>query len=291
MPRFLVYGSAGQLGTEIVNQLESRGEEVLGVDRDVCDVTAERAVRRVMAQAKPQVVFNAASFSDVDQAESVRRMAVAVNGIGAGIVAAACREARAINVCFSSHYVFGAGHTSPIDECRTPEPLNNYGQSVLWGERLAMQNCPRTYVLRSPALYSRFGTNVIRHLTQIALAGKRTITMVDDEIVSPTPAHLVAQTAIDLATEGGVFGVYHASTSGGCSWHEFVSTFVKKLDLDVDVQAISAERWGAPARRPAYSVLDNLMLRTLGRDNFPDWKLALDAFLEANGEKIIWDLS
>ena len=115
--------------------------------------------------------------------------------------------------------------------------------------------------------------------------------MVDDETISPTPAYLVAQTAIDLACEESLFGVYHASTTGRCTWHEFVSTFVDKLDLDVEVQPISAERWGAPARRPAYSVLDNLMLRTMGRDGFPDWELALDAFIEANGEQIVWDLS
>lgn len=291
MPNFLVFGSGGQLGTELVTQLEHRGESVLGVDREQCDITSPSAVRRVVAQAKPQVVFNAAAFSDVDQAESVRRLAVSVNGIGAGIVAAAAREARAVNVFFSSHLVFGADHHEPIDESRQPNPLNNFGHSKWWGEQLVSQNCPRSFIVRTGGMYSRFGTNVIRQLTQIALAGKKTITMVEDERVAPTPAYLVAQTAIELATEETVYGLYHASTSGSCSWFEFVSTFVDKLELDVEVQPVTAERWGAPARRPAYSVLDNLMLRTLDRDCFPDWRVALDAFLDTNGEQIIWDLA
>ncbi len=291
MPKFLVFGSAGQLGTELVNQLTAQGEEVVGVDRDQCDITSASAVRHVLAEVAPQFVFNAAAFSDVDQAESVRRMAVSVNGIGAGIVAAACRDARAVNVFFSSHYVFGAGHTEPIDESRTPAPLNNFGKSIYWGEQLVTRNCPRSFIVRSAAMYSRFGTNVVREITQIALAGKKTITMVDDETISPTPAYLVAQTAIDLVQHEHIYGVYHASSTGECTWYEFVRSFVQKLDLDVEVLPISAERWGAPARRPRYSVLDNLMLRTLGRDRFPDWEVALDAFIEANGEEIVWEMS
>lgn len=291
MAKFLVFGSAGQLGTELVTLLEGRGEDVVGVDREDCDVTSQEAVRRTMQRVQPHYVFNAAAFSDVDQAESVRRVAVAVNGVGAGIVAACSREARAINVHFSSHYVFGDGHREPIDESRAPDPLNNYGASMLWGEQLVRQNCPRSFVVRTGAMYSRFGTNVVRHLAQIALSGKKTITMVEDEMITPTPAYLVAQTAIELATEETVFGTYHASATGACSWYEFVRTFLDKLDLGVEVQPITAERWGAPARRPGYSVLDNLMLRTLGRDHFPAWGVALDAFLETNGEQIVWDAS
>lgn len=291
MPKFLVFGSAGQLGAELVTQLQHRGESVLGVDREQCDITSPSSVRQTIANAKPQYVFNAASFSEVDQAESVRRLAVSVNGIGAGIVAAACREARAVNVFFSSHYVFGDGHKEPIDESARPAPLNNYAHSKLWGEQLVIQNCPRSFIVRTGALYSRHGTNVVRQLIQIALAGKKRITMVEDETISPTPAYLVAQTAIDLAVEETVHGVYHASCSGAATWYEFVSRFVSTLELDVEVQGVTAERWGAPARRPRYSALDNLMLRTLDRDDFPTWRVALDAFLESNGEQIIWELS
>lgn len=291
MSRFLVFGSAGQIGTELVKALQARGEDVVGVDREDCDVTSETAVRRTIRDTKPEFVFNAATFSDVDQAESVRRICLQVNGIGAGIVAAHACAVGAVNVFFSSHYVFGDDHQAPIDEGRTPNPLNNYGKSMLFGEQLVARNCPRSFVLRSSALYSRFGTNVIRQLTQAALAGKKTLTMVDDETIAPTPAYLVAQTAIDLALECNVYGVYHASTTGECSWYDFVASFVRKLELDVEVHPISAERWGAPARRPRYSVLDNLMLRTLGRDHFPNWQTALDGFIEANGEEIIWSLS
>ena len=291
MTDHLVLGSRGQLGSELVKQLELRGESVVGLDREDCDVSSTASVRAAFAEHQPRYVFNAAAFSDIDQAESVRSTAFRVNAIGAGIVAAASREARAVHCYFSTSLVFGDGFVSPIDEGRRPAPLNNYGETKLAGERLVARNCPRSFVLRCPAMYSRFGTNIVNHLTKLALAGKKSIAMVSDEIISPTPAFLVAQTAIELAQSETVFGTYHASTKGQCSWHEFVSTFCSKLELDTEVTPVTAERWGAAARRPRYAVLKNEMLHTLGRDHFPDWEKALDAFLDANGEQIVWAMS
>ena len=290
MPRYVVFGAAGQLGSELVEQLEKRGESVLGVDREDADVTNPSAVASVMSSAKPEIVFNAAAFTDIDQAESVRQRALQVNGIGAGVVAAQTRRAGARLVHFSTNYVFGNGHMAPIDEARTPDPLSNYGASELWGEHLVARNCPRSYIVRTSALSSMHGDNVVRQLTGVALSGKRVLTFVDDETISPTPAYLVAQTAIDLAQQD-VYGIFHASTKGECSWYDFVARFVEKLEIDVDVQGISQQRWGAPARRPTYAVLDNLMLRTIGLDSFPDWEKALDAFVDQNGEQLIWAMS
>lgn len=290
MADYVVFGSDGQLGSELVNHLEQRGVDVLGIDREECDITSASSVAEILDGARPDVVFNAAGFSDVDQAESVRKRVMRVNGAAAGIVAAHTRRVGARMVHFSSSYVFGDGHTSPIDEGHEPDPLQVYGASKLWGETLVRQNCPESWIVRAGALYSRFGHNIVRTLIEVALSNKERITMVDDEVVAPTPAYLIAQTAIDL-TDQDVFGVFHASTRQACTWYEFVSELVSRLELDVEVKPITAERWGAPARRPKYSALDNMMLRALGRDSFPTWDLALDAFIERNGEQIIWEVS
>jgi dTDP-4-dehydrorhamnose reductase len=290
MADYVVFGAAGQLGTELVNHLEQRGAGVEGVDREQCDITSSKSVAAVLERARPSVVFNAAGFADVDQAESVRERVMKVNGVGAGIVAAHTRRVGARLLHFSSSYVFGDGHHEPIGEDSSTDPLQVYGASKLWGESLVQRNCPESWIVRSGALYSRFGKNIVRTLIEVALSDKERITMVQDEIVAPTPAFLVAQTAIDL-TDQEVFGVFHASTRGACSWYAFVDALVDRLELDVEVKPITSERWGAPARRPRYSALDNVMLRALGLDSFPSWDLALDAFIERNGEQIIWEVS
>jgi len=290
MARYVVFGAGGQLGTELVHQLERRDHSVVGVDRETCDITTPEAVTRILDRERPEVVFNAAGFTLVDQAESVRSRALKVNGVGAAIVSAHARKVGARLVHFSSDYVFGPGHSSPIDEAREPKPMNVYGRSKLWGEELALRNNRETYVVRSSGMYSRFGRNVVRQMIEVAMSRKSSITMIDDEFVAPTPAYLVAQTAIDLAAQD-VFGIFHASAKSECSWYEFVVELVTRLDLDIEIQPISQERWGAPAQRPKYSALDNLMLRTLGLDSFPTWDVALQAFLEENGERIIWEVA
>lgn len=290
MAKYVVFGAGGQLGTELVQQLENRDETVVGVDRETCDITAPAAVARVLDDARPEVVFNAAAFTLVDQAESVRTRAMKVNGVGAAVVAAHARRVGARLVHFSSDYVFGAGHSSPIDEARQTAPLNAYGKSKLWGEELALRNNRETYVVRTSAMYSRFGRNVVRQMIEVAMSKKKSITIIDDEYVAPTPAFLVAQTAIDLAAQE-VFGVFHAATKSECTLYDLVSALVSRLDLEIEVHRISQERWGAPALRPKYCALDNLMLRTLGLDSFPTWDVALEAFLEENGERIIWEVS
>lgn len=290
MSDYVVFGSGGQLGSELVNHLEHRGADVTGIGRQQCDITSRDSVAALLKEEQPRAVFNAAGFAAIDQAESVRQRVMKVNGIGAGIVAAQSRRVGARLVHFSSSYVFGEGHHAPIDEACKPDPMQVYGESKLWGEKLVQQNCPESYIVRCGGLYSRYGRNIVRTLIELALSDKERITMIEDELVAPTPAYLVAQTAIDLV-EQDVFGVFHASTRGECSWYQFVDTLVDRLTLDIEVAGITQERWGAPARRPKYSVLDNLMLRTMDADSFPEWELALDAFVDRNGEQIIWEIS
>lgn len=289
MATHLVIGCDGQLGYELVEQLRTKDEEVIGVGHAACDITSDEAVRRIFDRVQPDVVYNAAAYNDVDQAESVRDIAMGVNGLAPGRIASACRDHGARLMHFSTDYVFGEGHSVPLDEGAAPDPMSVYARSKLLGEHLALRNNPQTFVMRVTGLYSDRRANFVKTMIRIGLTKKK-LTVVDDQLLSPTWVKPVADVALDLV-QRDTFGVYHGVCHGGVSWYDFARAIFAALDIEVDLGPVSQERWGAPARRPAYSVLDNCLLRLSGLDRFEGWEETLHAFLDLHGEQLVWEVS
>lgn len=292
MSKYLIVGSQGQLGSELrslFDEMQSEGESISYAHADVddCDITDESQVAAFVADhADADVVFNAAAFTDVDAAEDLSQKAMTINAVGAANVAAASRLVDASLVYFSTDFVFGQGHTVPIDESVRPEPLSAYGRSKRAGEVLSLQNNPACAVVRSCGLYSRWGRNFVRSIASHARQRDR-LHIVDDQRVTPTPTTTLARVAVEMA-RAPVFvgGIYHATAGGGCTWRDFGQTVVELLDLDVEIEPTTSEQWNAQAQRPAYSVLDNRRLRLRGMDSFADWRRELESFLDEWGDRI-----
>jgi len=284
----LIIGRTGKLGRELVRQLEARGCEVAGLGREACDLGDERTVRRAIVEHDPNRVFNAAAANDVDGAESNERRAFDINALGPARIAKACREVDAALVQFSTDYVFGDGHDTPIDESAEPAPLSTYGRSKLVGERMARENHAGTFVIRTTGLYGRRRGSFVKSMVRHALAGT-VLRVVDDERSSPTWVRPLADRAIRIS-ETGLFGTYHAVSRGGCSWYEFASEIFECLELNPDLSPTAADAWNAEADRPHYSVLDNRMLRLAGIDEMPTWRESLRAFLSEHGGQLIDEL-
>ncbi|MFB6352191.1 MAG: dTDP-4-dehydrorhamnose reductase [Bradymonadaceae bacterium] len=284
----LIIGHSGKLGAELHRQLNARGCDVASLDREDCDLRSADAVREAIVAREPDRVFNAAAYNDVDGAESDEHAAFDVNAMGPARVAAACREVGATLVQFSTDYVFGDGHDTPIDESAEPAPLSTYGRSKLVGERLVRQNRPGNFVIRTTGLYGRRRSNFIKSMIRHALAGT-TLQVVDDETLSPTWVRPLADRAIAIS-ETGVYGTYHAVSQGGCSWYDFTAEIFETLELEADLSPTAADAWNAEADRPGYSVLDNRMLRLVGVDPMPDWRESLRAFLAEHGSELIDEL-
>lgn len=285
MPKkYLIFGADGQLGSELRSQLDKRqldGEDVryAAVDVDRCDITDAEAVGEFFEQQSDgDVVLNAAAYTAVDAAEQNREKAMAVNGVGAGLVAAAAREHGMALIHFSTDFVFGDGYSEPIDEMEEPEPLSVYGRTKLAGERLALQNNPATAVLRTSGLYSRWGGNFVDSIARYAREREK-LQVVSDQYVGPTPVVPLAQVALKMGESPQFMGgIYHATVQGECTWYQFARKIVELLELDTAVEATTAREWGADARRPEYSVLDNRRLRLRGLDEFGSWDEELEAF-------------
>ncbi len=280
MSDILVFGSNGQLGFEICAQAAADG-----VDRLTCDTTDHDALRTILYARRPKIVFNCTAYNGVDKAEEEIDAAIRINGIAPGVMARYCREIGARFVHFSTDYVFGDGHKSPIDESYSPEPLSAYARSKRMGEEAVMHNHPDAVVVRTTGLYSDRRHNFVH--TMLKYGRERgELTVVADQHISPTWVKPLAKTALKLARHD-FGGIVHAVSHGGVTWHAFAQRIFELSNVEVKLHATTQAEWGAAARRPFYSVLDNAVLRGLGIDDFEPWDFMLENFLRVNVEESV----
>jgi dTDP-4-dehydrorhamnose reductase len=269
--RYLVTGAGGMLGTDLVAALG--GRELTALGRGELDITDPDAVRA--AVSGHDVVLNAAAFTRVDDAEAHEELAYAVNAIGAGQLAAAAAEAGAAFVQYSTDYVFDGTATTPYAEDAPLGPVTAYGRTKAEGERLALRNNPRTYVLRIAWLYGQHGSNF--PATMLRLAGSNeTVSVVTDQVGQPTWTADVAAKTIELLDAAADPGIYHLTNSGEASWFEFARAIFADNGLEPQrVLPTDSSTFVRPAPRPTYSVLGHDRLAFAGISPMRPWRDAL----------------
>jgi len=302
--KILVFGSAGQLGTELVNHFKLRNE-VIGVDLPEVDITRISDVISVSDNIKPDVIINAAAYTDVDGCELNPDKAFLVNAIGARNIAIAANIINSKLIHISTDYVFDGEKIEFYREYDAPNPINIYGLSKLQGEDLIRNHTEKFMILRIAWLYGRQGKNFIKTVLNL-LKSKNEINIVDDQWGTPTSAfHIVRQ--IDAIIDSDLYGTYNCTCQGGCTWLEYSLEILnilgfeilrksdKVIELEskkspkkrVLIKPISMSEFARPARRPKYCILDNYYLRLQGVDLMPSWQDALREFfsqLEKGGD-------
>ncbi len=280
MTRWLVAGSGGMLGRDLVTALLGRGEEVVGLTRTELDVTDRAAAAAAIADGKPDVVVNCAAWTAVDDAEAHEDEALAVNGTGAGNLAAVIASGGAPAGCrlvhLSTDYVFPGDASLPYAEDADPGPRTAYGRTKLAGERAVRQALPlASYVVRTAWLYGAHGPNFVA--TMIRLERERpAVDVVADQHGQPTWTADVARQVIALAGSGAPAGIYHATSSGETTWFGLASEVFQLLGADpARVRAVPSSAYPRPAPRPGYSVLGHRAWAAAGIEPIGDWRLAL----------------
>jgi dTDP-4-dehydrorhamnose reductase len=280
MSRWLITGSGGMLGRDLLSTLATNGADVVGLTRRELDITDEAAVRAALRDCRPDVVVNCAAWTAVDDAESHEFEAFGVNASGAAHLAAACAddtragELRLVHI--STDYVFAGDAERPYSEHDATAPRSVYGRSKLAGERAALKLLPHTgYVVRTAWLYGAHGPNFVR--TMIRLERERpTVDVVDDQRGQPTWTVDVARQIAALARSRATPGVYHATSSGEATWFEVAREVFRLLGADpARVRATSSSAYVRPAPRPSYSVLGHDAWAATGIEPIGDWRLAL----------------
>ena len=273
--RLLVTGAAGMLGTEVV--AASGGHEAVALARADLDVTDAAAVRAAVRDSRPYAVIHCAAWTDVDAAETAEDAATAVNGDGAGHVAAAAAEAGAHVVHVSTDYVFGGDATEPYREDAPTGPHTAYGRSKLAGERAVAAAAPDAHaIVRTAWLFGPHGPNFVD--TMLRLAGERSeLKVVDDQLGCPTYAGHLARALVQIA-EARTPGVLHVAGGGSCTWYDLARATFARAGVDVTVHPCTTAEFPRPAPRPAYSVLGSTR-----RDApvLPHWQDGLAAHLTA----------
>lgn len=284
--RVLVTGAAGQVGREVVAELERRGAartkgpalEVVAADRARLDVADRDATMAAVVGLEPDVVVHVGAFTAVDRCETEPDLAYAVNALGTRHVAEAARLVGAHVAYVSTDYVFDGTKQGSYSEWDEPGPLSVYGRSKLGGER-ALD--PSATVVRTAWVVGRHGANMAKTVLRLAAEGSGPLRFVDDQRGSPTVAHDLAAVLVELALARRP-GVFHVTNGGATTWYGFARAVLSAAGGDparVEPIATADLQPPRPAPRPANSVLDNLALRLAGMAGMRPWEDAVAALV------------
>ncbi|MER6435868.1 dTDP-4-dehydrorhamnose reductase [Streptomyces sp. NPDC001185] len=277
---WLVTGSGGMLGQDLIARLRTEDEPVTAFDRSSLDITDSLTVHSVLAALRPAIVVNAAAWTSVDAAEAHEEQALAVNGDGAGVLARACRDIGAVLLHVSSDYVFSGDACTPYAEDTPVAPRSAYGRTKAAGERAVLSELPDTgYVVRTGWLYGTGGGNFVRTMIDLE-AVRDLVDVVNDQRGQPTWTVDLADRLVRLGAAAKArtapSGVYHGTSSGETTWYGLAREVFALLGADPErVRPTTSEAFRRPAHRPAYSVLGHERWRTAGVPSIRHWRTAL----------------
>ena len=272
--RVLVTGAGGMLGRDVGLAAENAGHEVAALARTDLDVTDPDRARERFEWERPDTVVNCAAYTDVDGAEEHEDEAMAVNGIGAGQVAAMAAEVGATVIYVSSDYVFDGSKGSPYVEVDQPAPLSAYGRTKLAGEEATAAANPRHFVVRSSWLFGVGGTNFVDTMLQLAVDHGEVL-VVRDQVGSPTYTWHLASGLVRLI-EGSAWGLHHMAAGGQCSWYDFAREIFDQAKVECRVLSGTSEMLGRPAPRPQFSALATQREHAIV---LPEWRAGLAGYL------------
>jgi dTDP-4-dehydrorhamnose reductase len=272
--KLLVTGAAGMLGRDVMLAAGNAGHDVVGFGRTELDITDPAALGKKFDLERPDVVINCAAWTDVDGAEASEQEAFAVNGTGAGNVAAAAAAVGASVVYVSSDYVFDGAKGAPYVESDQPAPLSAYGRTKLAGEEATVAANKRHFVVRSAWLFGIGGPNFVETMLRLAGSGNEVL-VVRDQVGAPTYTWHLAYGIVRLI-EGIEFGIHHMAAAGQCSWYDFAREIFEQAKVECKVLSITTEEFGRPAPRPPFSALTSQREHAI---RLPSWQDGLAGYL------------
>jgi len=275
--KFLITGAKGQLGIEFVKLFTKFEADFVAFSKDELDVSNLEEVLSAMEGCKPDVVINCAAYNLVDQAELEPFEAFKVNTIGARNIAYACKKFGAFLVHYSTDYVFDGSKRGLYTEDDEPNPLNEYGKSKWFGERLISEVTDNCLIMRTSWVYGEGTQNFIYKLFQW-MESQEVVKVVCDEYSVPTSAFIVVEITLKALREG-LTGLYHVVNSGYASRYEWAKEILSIKGINRFVYPVCQDEFDLPAKRPRFSAMSNQKISEALGAEIPHWKEELKRYL------------
>jgi len=288
--KIALIGADGQLGTDLYKYFKDKQDidltPLTQKEIEVCDINV---CDDVLLKIKPDIIINTAAFHQVDLCEDEVDTTFEVNVAGVKNLCEVALKMDSALMHFSTDFVFGGYQKqTPFTEEDCPKPISTYGISKLAGELTLQYMMEKYYLLRVCGLYGHAGSlgkgyNFVELMIELAEKGKD-IKVVDDQVLTPTSTSDLASKIYELI-QTGKYGLYHMTNTGKCSWYEFACEIFRIAGLSPNIEPVTSDEFGAKAKRPSYSVLDNRNLRDIGLADMRNWKEALKDYIWARKDK------
>lgn len=279
--RVLVTGAKGQLGYDVVKELQLRKIDCIGTDIGEFDITEADSVTAFISDYRPDVVIHCAAYTAVDKAEDEPEICRAVNALGTRNIVSVCREIEAKLIYISTDYVFpGTGDREHGTDDPTG-PLNVYGKSKLDGELVVKELLRKYFIVRISWVFGKNGNNFVKTMLRIGKE-RSEVNVVCDQVGSPTYTADLAELLCDMVVTEK-YGTYHATNEGFCSWAEFAQEIFRLAGYSTRVNPILTSEYPTKATRPINSRMSKKSLDYAGFKRLPPWQDALARYLEEMG--------
>lgn len=271
--KVLVTGSNGQLGYDVVKELQKRNIDCYGATRQDFDFTDFNAAESFIINYLPDAVIHCGAYTAVDKAEDEPEQCFLVNAGGTENIAKICKAINAKMIYISTDYVFDGEKDALYEVDDKPEPINVYGKSKLAGEQAVQRLLEKYFIVRISWVFGEHGNNFVKTMLRLGKESKE-ISVVADQIGSPTYTKDLAVLLCDMV-QTDKYGIYHATNEGYCSWAEFTEEIFKTAGMDIKVNYITSAEYPTKAKRPKNSILSKRRLYDEGFQKLHSWKWAL----------------
>ena len=278
--KILVTGVNGQLGYDVIRELKERGyTNFLGIDIKDLDITKKDNVEKFITNYKPDVVIHNAAWTAVDKAEQFKDKVYEVNALGPKYIAEACKKIGAKMMYISTDYVFDGKGDKFFEVDEPKKGLSIYGATKAAGEDFVTSILKEYWIIRISWVFGKNGNNFIKTMIKLAKAGKKELSVVNDQIGSPTYTYDLAKLCVDMI-QSQEYGTYHATNEGICSWYEFACEIFRQANMDVKVNPVDSSAFPVKATRPKNSRMSKDELDKHGFKRLPAWQDALQRYLK-----------
>lgn len=275
--KVLVTGVNGQLGYDVVKELEKRGHQPIGVDRNVMDLTSTEQIKECIGNVNPEAIIHCAAYTAVDKAEDEEDLCRRVNAIATKDISEYAKKLDIPMIYISTDYVFDGTKDGEYTEEDTPNPINVYGKSKYEGELYVQELLEKYYIVRISWVFGENGNNFID--TMLRLSKERdSLNVINDQVGSPTYTKDLSSLLVDMI-ETNKYGIYHVTNEGDCTWYEFAKEIFKISDIDILVNKINTSQYPTKAIRPRNSKMSKQKIVSNGFRKLRKWEEAVKDYL------------